>query len=686
MIAVLSLPVHATTPALAQDSSDAIAGTYVGRYICGRPIGMQLTLEPARSGGVSGVFTFFNRGRTAANAIGAFRVAGTFDPQTRALQLQPGEWVKPARGYTAVALSGTYDAEESSIKGTVAFAGCTTFEVMREGVEPRSAREKLAAAQAKADAARRRGLDPARLKAIEERVRQEEERRQSALPVVSASPEAPGTSLITKMFEAELGPATPTGVRPLDTSGYRRGDMLGPIYDGRFEFATAGGLDNIRYFAQAVGDLASRCKNLDLEGAKFQVLPYVLAGAKDTWERILALKGTDSEYFQAAWLLMLQLNSNWKCQYDPAGPTTREQAQANCNAAAGAARDFGVFPSIDAATDITLFLGTHSCESRETRHLARQLIEFARGAHTRLQFTSAMPSPNSPDGKAYARMFQNCARQKADNAMDGWCGCYVRTIHSLNPPTTLLDDLSNNPFVDGSTYMRWVVANLKGGAALYDCSRRNFTEGRHTAQRTTACLVGQTAGTAGARSCTYRAAWGEFTLADDVCEPEIHSRDWGYREVDCATGGRAVGPKAGPRIWREGSTQYVDYESAVADTFVPDLPASARDGGTLLVRFLERRSPDALKQMQVTGFSFSSVRLDFRTLELIDADMQAVAQEGARVLTCSYNATKGTVWVQRYWFEKVPAYVSQGRLSKAVSPHPFTQIEGAATTCPARRP
>jgi hypothetical protein len=57
---------------LAQQLSAEIAGTYVGRYICGRVIGMQLALESAGPGRVSGVFTFFNDGGTAANSIGRF--------------------------------------------------------------------------------------------------------------------------------------------------------------------------------------------------------------------------------------------------------------------------------------------------------------------------------------------------------------------------------------------------------------------------------------------------------------------------------------------------------------------------------------------------------------------------------------------------------------------------------------
>lgn len=646
-------------------------------------MGMQLALERAETGRVSGVFTFFAVGDTAANRIGAFRVSGTFDPRTRALQLQPGQWVERAPEWTPFALSGSYDPDGLTIRGKIASAGCSSFVVRREGDRPQSFQEKIAGDLAKADAARRRGLDPEQLRRIEERLRLEQEQRKAAPPSVTRPPQELKTSLITKLFEAEPAPVkTPSGMRPLDTSGYRRGDMLGPIYDGRFEFATAGGLDNVRYVAQTVGDLAARCTNLDLEGVKFRVLPYVAAATKDLIDRIQSFKATDSEYFQAAWLLMLQLNKQWNCQYDPNGLATRDEAQARCDAASGAASELGVFPSVDAATDVTLFLGRHGCDSRETRHLVRQLGEFASVAHTQVQFTSAMPSPSSPSGRAYARMFENCARQRGDNAMDGWCGCYVRTVHGLNPPAAVLEDLSRNPFVDGTTYMQWVAANLKGGGAVYDCARQHSTTGRRTAQRTTACLIVQDAAT---RACTYRAAWGEFTMTREACEPEINSRDWGYREVDCADRARTVATKDGPRVWNDGSWRYIDYEADVAETFVPDLPPDARSG-ELAVRFLTRTAPGALSEMRLTELSFATIRIQPRQLQLIEPDLQAVAAEQGRVLTCSYNAERNTRWVDYYWFEKVPSHVSEGRLSKQLSPHPFTQLKGAATKCPARRP
>jgi tetratricopeptide (TPR) repeat protein len=173
---------------LAQQPAE-IAGTYVGRYICGRVIGMHLALESAGPGRVSGVFTFSNDGGTAANAIGAFRVAGTFDPQTRALRLQPGEWVKSAAGWTAIGLSGTYDPEASTIKGSIASASCTAFEVVREGASPTPGTRTPQ--QIAAD--RMRGIDPEHLKRIEARIRQDKERMGAPPAATSVAPEQTGS-------------------------------------------------------------------------------------------------------------------------------------------------------------------------------------------------------------------------------------------------------------------------------------------------------------------------------------------------------------------------------------------------------------------------------------------------------------------------------------------------------------
>jgi hypothetical protein len=125
--------VHAQAALAQAPPGSEIQGVYTGHYICSqRQTSLQLTLEAGGPPGVSGVFTFFPPGGDAAKPTGAFRVAGTFDPQTNSLRLQPREWVKPAPLYMTVGLSGTYDRASSTIKGTIAAPGCVSFEVKRD--------------------------------------------------------------------------------------------------------------------------------------------------------------------------------------------------------------------------------------------------------------------------------------------------------------------------------------------------------------------------------------------------------------------------------------------------------------------------------------------------------------------------------------------------------------------------
>jgi hypothetical protein len=391
--------------------------------------------------------------------------------------------------------------------------------------------------------------------------------------------------------------------------------------------------------------------------------------------------------FQSTWLMLLQLNQQWSCTYNPNGPRTRDQAQAQCNEASRASADNGVLKSFDAAHDITLFLGRHSCNSNEARHLGKQLIEFGRLAHDRMFLTERMPSPDSPAGLVYARMFENCARQSPDNEMDGWCGCYAQTIYRLKPAPGVLEYLSRNPFVDGRTYMQWVAQNLPGGRAVYECTDKfPFDDRRlYRAPRTTACLVDKRSLTDGTQLCTYRAAWGEFSRTDQVCRADINSREWGYREVSCTDGGR-VTSREEPREWKDGFWLNIDYENPVSETFVPSLPSDAKQKQPLSVRFLKREAPGLLKEISLQRVTNFNVPMkDPRVVPLLDADVRALSEEGALMLACTYNDPPA-VRVRRYWYEKIPAHVAGGRLNKSVAPHPFDQIRGAATTCSAKFP
>ena len=496
----------------------------------------------------------------------------------------------------------------------------------------------------------------------------------------------PASSRILEDYDA--GPArSRDDASELDLTGYRRSDMIGYIYQGKFELVPATGLNNIRYFSQTVADLASRCPNLDLDRAKYQIVPYLASGVTDLVKRFQSGQLSQSEVLQAAWMAMLGLTQHWACRYDPSRES-RELAQAQCDAAAGDSRDMAVLPSLDAAIDVTVFLGRHACTSREARHLSRQLIDFGRTAHARMHFTETMPGPGTPEGIAYGRIFENCARRSIDSHASAWCGCYVRTLHALNPGRESLADLANNPFVDGSTYMSWVATNVAGGGALFDCAstlrgQREWSETR--APRPTACLTEQRPGFGGEQECRYRSAWGEFTMTAAQCPAEISSRQWGYREVDCGRSGAVADVRVGPREWRSGAYTMIDYEGDVAADFVPPLPADARSRHPLQVRFLKRSGARQLKSMSVsvlTELDLMMAGLPPNLSATAGGEIASIDQEGALVLKCTYNAQKGTQ-SRFYWFESTPGRIQRNQVDPAVSPF-FARIGGGITTCPAR--
>jgi hypothetical protein len=76
---------------------------------------------------------------------------------------------------------------------------------------------------------------------------------------------------------------------------------------------------------------------------------------------------------------------------------------------------------------------------------------------------------------------------------------------------------------------------------------------------------------------------------------------------------------------------------------------------------------------------------DPAAMNAIAGDTAALDREGALVLVCTYQAAAATE-KRTYWYETVPRIVREGRLSPALSPHPFAQIAGAAVTCPAQAP
>jgi len=511
----------------------------------------------------------------------------------------------------------------------------------------------------------------------------------STAPQLRQGVRPPDSSQIIRINESELGPkARPGYPPPLTEGGFARGDLIVNIYNGRFELAPAGGFDNVMYYTHVVAGLADKCPNLGMEAAKFQMLPYIVSNAKDMFERLMKGRATTSELFVMGWGLMSTLNTQAACTYDSRFDTL-DKAQVRCDSTAQLARDADAdvasFLSIDALHDVTLFVGRHACTSELTAHLARQLVAFGRQAHARLQFVGSMPGPDTPTGRMYVDMFENCSRQAPDNYADGWCACYVQTLARANPPAHVVEALAKNPFVDGATYMRWVAGSVPGANALFTCSERNpgiGGIGQSRAPRTTACLLDDRSQADGDRLCTYRAAWGDFTKTDASCKQEITSREWGYREVSCATGGVELSAR-GPREWKSGLYRVLDYEQTVADDFTPPLPSDARQTVPLSIRLLKRDKAGLLRGVELSGMSLTNkVPPEFANLGPLERATLALYQEGALLLICDYvGAPQRT-----YWYEKLPGFVADGRLAAMPSPRPFDDVLGVATTCPATVP
>ena len=111
-----------------QDAS-GLRGVFTGTYACGgRQFSLQLALEAAGPSEVSGVFTFFLPTGRPSDPLGAFKLAGKYDPQAHTFYLQHREWVKANPLFFPFSLSGTYDVASSTLKAKIAAAGCTPFE------------------------------------------------------------------------------------------------------------------------------------------------------------------------------------------------------------------------------------------------------------------------------------------------------------------------------------------------------------------------------------------------------------------------------------------------------------------------------------------------------------------------------------------------------------------------------
>ena len=476
-----------------------------------------------------------------------------------------------------------------------------------------------------------------------------------------------------------------------DPKGYRRPDFLPQVYARHFDRVPARGLDNVRYWATAVADLAAACPGLGLQTSSGDALPYVFASGLDLFQRFRSGDLSDTEILQAGWMAILGLNATNACQWDPSGPISRDQAQMACDDAAAARSDLGVLPSLDASQDIALFLSRHACTSPQAAQLADGLRVFGRQAPGRLFRSAGLPPADLPEGAAYQEILQNCIRGSFSEAEYGWCGCYVDTLYALSPPRETVDALAQDPFADG-THIDRILA-LPGGDAVYDCADRHLRgpDSRQSYRdKPTACLI-DTVTDAGGTDCVYRAAWGTFSLPGPTCRPQITSRSWGSVEVDCGKAGAPAAAVEGPRRWQNGVFTMIDWEDPVPDDFEPPLPEDARQSHPLEMRFLTREAPGQLTRMSLTIltepdlFAGRLIMPNDPLFDVVAPTLMQIDREDGLILTCNWTTGQGTARRRSYWYQTLPPSVGSGTLDPRMA-EALSQIGAPIETCPSRMP
>ena len=104
-----------------------------GSYTCTQGF-TRLTLQMTHDTGTNSldaIFAFYADDSNPDVPTGRYTMTGTFDPNSRAVDLDIGEWIEQPGGYVMVPLDGTLNEEGTTIDETVGNLGCTDFTVMR---------------------------------------------------------------------------------------------------------------------------------------------------------------------------------------------------------------------------------------------------------------------------------------------------------------------------------------------------------------------------------------------------------------------------------------------------------------------------------------------------------------------------------------------------------------------------
>lgn len=526
-------------------------------------------------------------------------------------------------------------------------------------------------------------------------------------PVAATKPvAAPRGELREARIESITLPAAKPGA-VLSTRNLRRPDIVSAVFEGRFALVPNRGLDNLRYFAQTIGEFGQRCPGSDRSIAMLDALPYLADNLGDTVARLRTGDVSETEFVQLLAGAVQVFEHDDPCSFDHVHPNDYDQ----CVAARKEAP--AVLPSVDALNDVDVLLSRHGCQAPETQRYLDNLAAYLRQARLSATSVTGLPPADTPAGQRYRQVFDQCARQAGGGAADRWCGCFVRDLHAkAGADASALEALMKEPFVDFSYGLRadgtmvppgglttpgrdieYRLTSARGRCGGDVAPIRWWREA--TLPRVTACLAPERS--SGDR-CTYRTAWGSFSArAVGPCPVRIDSRVWGAQEVQCTTtaGGQATEVLGtvdvdGTRRRRDCSIRpcvtLLAVEQDVPAGFLPKRPTITRDDVPLVLTVTRQKAPGSLSGI-VVGASPATLVNAFADpvrsrglASLIRGDIERVlAEDDGVVLQCLYEG-QAPRW---YWFESVPGRVHDRAFEASIPDHPLLAVAGPRDWCPA---
>lgn len=539
--------------------------------------------------------------------------------------------------------------------------------------------------------------------------------RRALQPTTPAQADEPSLSQAqftgARVLRLDIKPAVSSGPG-LASRPWRRADIVSPLYAGRYLLMPNRGLDNLRYYAQAPQELERLCPDLRGVPDFVEALPYALSNVNETLGRTRSGDVSPSETAQII-LLFGQIITTAGVDCDKV-PDERRNA---CEA--GRDPKNTVLPSLDAIHDMQALVGAHGCASTQVRRFTSNLAGYFRNLRLDGGATSGLPPPDTPAGAAYLQIFDQCARQAGGGSADRWCGCHVRQLHERlgSAPDALgkLDALTRDPFVDFSFGLRGdgIIEPPShfdtGGRIAYPrltpsgaCAEHASTIAywrADTVPRTTACLEQRSASVPD--RCTYRAAWGSFSVdATPRCPELIDSRVWGSAEVRC-TAGSAAAAQSPSQVDASGMRRFrhcpghgypcvtvLEIDREVPSGFLPPPPAFKSGELPVDLRIPRQKSPGSLIGLTI-GVDETTL-----TMELIpmgntrpEPELRAfrvdvyhlIAEDKALVLDCRYRDDKRRL----YWYRSLPERVARRNFTLNVDYHPLLRIGPPRDWCPA---